>query len=251
MPKADAPRKRYNRTICVPFSKSVYMEIVRGAPSFRAHLDEKIALVPEIFPFHIVGGYLMKDIYFSKKLAIPIRRIEIAGVGYTVRPSFVMPYLTGEVKDVENALFFRKFDVPFWAIARVFGRDSMYWYRMENQIGKNSIVGTTVKDASLLPEHVVADEKHTWILGEKCYIATTVASECILGASIAPDAGAEALTSAYGVFKKETQCIKPDYAPQTANIDGWSGTKKAWTAIFLSVLILLWAMIIVWAIRRS
>ena len=238
MPNAEAPTKRYNRTICVPFSKPVYIEIVRDALSFRAYLDEKIALVPEIFPFHIVDGYLMKDIYFSKKLAIPIRRIEIAAVGYTVRPSFVMPYLTGEVKDVENALFFRKFDVPFWAIAHVFGRDSMYWYRMENQLGKNSIVGTTIKDASLLPEHVAADEKHTWVLGEKRYIATTVASECILGASIAPDAGAEALTTAYGVFKKETQGIKPDYAPRTANIDGWAGTQKAWTTIFPSVFIL-------------
>ncbi len=38
----------------------------------------------------------MKDCYVSKKLNIKIRRIQIAGRSYTVRPSFVMPYMTGQ-----------------------------------------------------------------------------------------------------------------------------------------------------------
>ncbi len=36
----------------------------------------------------------MKDIKTSKKLLIPIRRIEIAGISFNIRPSFVMPYMT-------------------------------------------------------------------------------------------------------------------------------------------------------------
>ena len=52
--------------------------------------------------------------------------------------------MTGLTDDIENALFMRKFDVPFWALSHVFGKDPMYWYRIEQSLGRNSIVGTTV-----------------------------------------------------------------------------------------------------------
>ena len=32
-----------------------------------------------------------------------------------------------------------------WALARVFGRDPMYWYRLECALGRFSVVGTTVR----------------------------------------------------------------------------------------------------------
>jgi len=57
----------------------------------------------------------MKDIRYSKKLHIQIRRILVAGVSYTIRPSFAMPYMTGLIQDVEKALFLREFNVPYWA----------------------------------------------------------------------------------------------------------------------------------------
>jgi hypothetical protein len=40
-----------------------------------------------------------------------------------------MPYMTGRTQEVDNALFLMRFYVPCWAIAHVFGRDPMYWYR--------------------------------------------------------------------------------------------------------------------------
>ena len=43
----------------------------------------------------------------------------------------------------------RREGVPFWALARVFGKDPMYWYRLEVGLGCHSIVGTTVRRASL------------------------------------------------------------------------------------------------------
>ena len=46
---------------------------------FRKCVAERIELFPELFPPEIAKGYLMKDIYYSKKLSIPIRRIEIVG----------------------------------------------------------------------------------------------------------------------------------------------------------------------------
>ena len=42
------------------------------------------------------------------------------------------------------------------------------------------------------------------------------------------DAGAEALTQAYGVFRAEAQALAPDYSPETVNTDGWEATQTAW-----------------------
>jgi hypothetical protein len=50
-----------------------------------------------------------------------------------------------------------------------------------------------VKDPSKLPSHLVADEKHTWLEGEKVYVATTAAGGSILGAELAESASTEAL----------------------------------------------------------
>ena len=122
---------RKNRQICIPFSQPDYMKTVFVPLGFRAHIDEQIARSPELFPAEIANGYTMKDFYYSKKLSIPIRRIEVANIAYTVRPSFVMPYMVGLVEDIEKPLFLRKFSVPFWGLAYVFRRDSMYWYRIQ------------------------------------------------------------------------------------------------------------------------
>jgi len=239
MGKADTgSATRNNRSICVPISQEIYSANIADAGNFREYLDECILSFPELFPPEISKGYRMKDIYYSQKLSIPIRRIDIGGIPYTIRPSFVMPYMTGVTGDIEKALFMRKFGVPFWALSHVFGKDPMYWYRIEQTLGRNSIVGTTVRNPLDIPENLVADEKHTWILGNKAYIATTVGNGCILGASIAKDAGEEALMEGYGVFKNEATRLNPEYAPKTANTDGWKATRKAWTTLFPSIAII-------------
>src|SRR5207247_88876 len=94
-------------------------------------------------------------------------------VAFTVRPSFVMPYMTALTEEVEKALYLRSFGVPFHALATVFGRDAMYWYRLEVSLGRNSLVGTTVRQAKL-PQHLCADEHHQTLDGNKVYVATTV-----------------------------------------------------------------------------
>jgi hypothetical protein len=229
---------RKNRTICLPFSQEEYIANIYELVNFRKCIDDRLKLFPELFPMEITNGYQMKDIRTSKKLSLPIRRIEIAGTSFTIRPSFVMPYMTGFIQDVEKALFLRKFNVPFWALSYVFGRNQMYWYRMEQSLGRNSLVGTTVRNPDDIPEHLGADEKHTRILGNKVYVATTVGSQCILGASISKDAGEKALKDAYQVFKNETQTLKPDYAPITVNMDGWKATRNAWSSLFTTAVII-------------
>jgi len=81
----------------------------------------------------------MKEIRLSKKLNLKIRRIIIAGISYSIRPSFAMPYMTGLVKDVENPLFLRKFAVPFWALSHCYGKDAMYWYRLKTSLVRSTL----------------------------------------------------------------------------------------------------------------
>ena len=239
MGKADTkPAHRDNRTICLPFSQQVYNANINIALDFRKCIDERIELFPELFPPEITKGYRMKDIYYSKKQSVAIRRIEIAGIPYSIRPSFLMPYMTGITDEVEKAIFMRKFNVPFWALSYVFGKDPMYWYRIEQSLGRNSLVGTTIRNPADIPQHLGADEKHTWILGDKVYLATTVGNECILGTSVSKDAGEQSLQDAYQVFKDEAQCLKPAYTPTTVNMDGWKATRNAWKALFTSVVII-------------
>ena len=175
----------------------------------------------------------------STKQGLLIRRILLKdGTAYSIRPSFLMPYMTGRTKDVEGPLSLRKFGVPFWALARVFGRDPMSWYRLECGLGRSNLVGTTVRQAEL-PAHLLADEHHQVLDGQRLYIATTVGGGCILGAEPADAAGADDLEATYGAFKDEARDIAPQYAPQPVSTDGWKGTQAAWKALFPKVIILL------------
>jgi len=133
----------------------------------------------------------------------------------------------------------RRWAVPYWALAYVFGRDEQYWYRLENRLGHNSLVGTTVKAPHKLPEDLLADEKHTRFNGHKAYIATTVADDCVLGASVSLSADAEHLTQAYQHFKTEAHNLVHNYAPTTVNTDGWTATQLAWQALFPAVTLIL------------
>ncbi len=105
-----------------------------------------------------------------------------------------MPYMSARPEDIEKALYLLQFGVPFGALSYVFGRDEMFWYRLFLQFGRPSLVGTTVKAAEKLPTHLVADEKLSWVAGQKVYLPTTVAKGVFLGATVISAADAEQLT---------------------------------------------------------
>jgi len=129
------------RTICLPIGEPEYRQIADNSEEFRRLVDHCYQQMPELFPEGFEKGYELKDRRESRKTGLTIRRIELRdGTAYSVRPSFLMPYLSGRTDDVEAPLFLRKFGVPYWALAHVFGRDAMYWYRMETGLGRNSIV---------------------------------------------------------------------------------------------------------------
>jgi hypothetical protein len=85
----------------------------------------------------------------------------------------------------------------------------------------------------------VADEKHSWWLGKRVYLATTAAAGCMLGVELSQGADAQSLTNAYGVFAQEALAHNPNYHPQTVNLDGWEATAQAWQTLFPGINIIL------------
>jgi hypothetical protein len=235
---SDPVLGRGHATICLPVEEEEYGATVENPKDFRQWLDGCFAEMPELFPEGFAEGYRMKDDRTSRKQGVRLRRIVLGdGRSYSIRPSFLMPSMTARTEDVEGPLFFRKFGVPFWALARVFGGDPMSWYRMEMGLGRSSIVGTTARRAEL-PEDLLADEHHQTRDGEKTYIATTVGGGCVLGAALSDGVGTDDLNEAYGVFQEEAADVEPRYAPNTVNTDGWPATQAAWKLLFPLVAIL-------------
>jgi hypothetical protein len=236
--RTEEPTPRKNRTIVLPSDQEKYMSIIEDAKKTRKEVDSFIETFPELFPCGIEKGYVMKEIRRSKKSGMSIRRIEVEGISHTIRPSFIMPYHVASAVDVSKPLFLRKFNVPFRALAHVFGKDAMFWYRIEQSLGRNSIVGTTVRNPDLLPEHLAADEKHSGLKGNKVCVATTVGEQCILGASISEDAGEKGLKAAYGKFREEAPDLNPEYCPKSVNNDGWKATVNSWESLFPGIIII-------------
>lgn len=238
---AHRPTRGY-RTIRLPIAEADYAQFMTDEEFAKAQLDRLYRQHPELFPDELGQGYALYGFTDkSRKQQLRCRRIRLSVTGtvLSVAPAFVMPYMSATVAEVEKALLLLRFHVPCWAIAYVFGRDAMYWYRLQQGLGRFSVVGTTVKTPERLPSDLVADEKHSRLGGEKIYIATTAGGECMLGAAVVNSASEAALRQAYGVFADEAQALDPDYAPETVNTDGWPATQGAWKALFPTITVIL------------
>jgi len=233
MAASAGQRPRGCSTVCLPFDQEAYCKAVADPAAFRLALDRLFGEMPELFPEAFAKGYVLKDSRFSKKLGIRVRRItcKATGEAFSVRPSFALPYMAALADDVSDPLFLRSFGVPFWALAKVFGKDHDYWCRLEVALGRASVAGTTLRQAEP-PEHLLADEHHQTRDGTKNYIATTVGAGCCLGAALAQTAAEEDLAPAYAVFKEEARDVQPGYAPASVNTDGWASTRLAWMLLF-------------------
>ncbi len=242
MPTVAQASLRGYRTLRLPIAEADYDRFMIDTDYARVVLDELFVQHPELFPPTWSHGYALCGFTArSKKQSLRCRRVRLVADNavLTVAPAFVMPYMSSRTEMAEKALFLMRFHVPPWAIAYVFGRNAMYWYRLQQGLGRFSLVGTTVKTPDVLPQDLVADEKHTRLGGEKAYLATTAGGGCLLGASVARAASEPALTLAYGVFADEAKSLAPDYAPQTVNTDGWSATQAAWKTLFPTVTVIL------------
>jgi hypothetical protein len=108
-------------------SEAHYATCLRDTETFRRSIEQVLADAAELFPLERREGFCFYGAYRSRKQPIGLRRIRLAATGevFQIRPSFLMPYLIGKTEEVEKALYLRQFDVPFEALAHVFGRDPM------------------------------------------------------------------------------------------------------------------------------
>jgi hypothetical protein len=199
MTTVSHPPRKGHRTIRLPLAELEYDWFIQDRTYAKSRLEELYEDHPELFPETFGWGYAFfgfTEPSIKQDLRCRRLRLDPGGEVFTVAPAFVMPYMSGRTDEVEQALFLMRFHVPCWAIAEVFGRDPMYGYRLEQGLGRFSLVGTTVKRADRLPPDLVADEKQRWLNGQRVSIATTAGQECILGASVAKSAGQADLTAA-------------------------------------------------------
>jgi hypothetical protein len=209
--------------------------------TYRTYLTTVWQHHPEVFPQALAQGYTFHDCYRSRKQDVKLRRIKLKATGavFTLRPSFLLPYGVGRTAEVEKALFLRQWGVPFEALAYVFGRNAMFWYRAWLSLGRPNLVGTTVKSAAQMPLDLVADEKITWLAGEAVVVPTTVGGGCVLGISVATPATSLRLQEAYGEFKTEATTVFPGYQPRSVCTDGFQATRDAWRHLFPALTVVL------------
>ena len=232
---------RGSQQICIPMTPDFYDRIWNDAGEVRRYLEPLIQTMPELFPDGIQDGYQLSGrLPESKKMpGIRLRQLRLPNRVYTLRPSFVMSYMTGTVEELEHPLLLLSFGIPCWVVTKLFGHNDMFWQRHLERLGRNSLVGTTVRVAERLPEHLAADEHHADWCGEKGYVAVTAGGGCLLGVALTDVADEPHLTQAYGQFAAEAREVLPDYTPQTVNTDGWFATQNTFVALFPTIAVVL------------
>ena len=227
--------------ICIPMTRDSYDDVWNDAAKVRRYLEPLIQALPELFPDGIQDGYqLSGHLPESKKMSgIRLRQVRVQNRAYTLRPSFVMSYMTGTVEGLEHPLLLLSFGVPCWVVTKIFGHNDMFWQRHLERLGRYSLVGTTVRVAERLPTHLAADEHHADWCGEKGYAAVTAGGGCLLGVALTDVADEPHLTEAYGQFAAEARDVKPDYTPQSVNTDGWFATQNTFLALFPTIAVVL------------
>jgi hypothetical protein len=240
-PLASQP-PRGAKQIVIPMTRTQYDELWHETQRLRAFLAEWVEAAPELFPAGFDQGYRLHGFgrESCKLPGLKLRKIVLTdGSSYWIRPSFIVGYMAGTVDELAYPLLLAAHGVPPWLLKIGFGHSEMYWYRLVERLGRNSLVGTTVRDPARLPTHLAADEHHVDWAGQKGYVATTVGAGCLLGVALTSSADDDHLREAYGVFAAETHDVEPEYAPETVNADGWAATRNAFQSLFPTIAVVL------------
>lgn len=230
------------KQIVIPMSRQQYDQLWTDPDRLREYVDELARHDSELFPPEFDQGYIWHGYgRQSRKLGgVRLRKVVLKnGTAYWLRPSFVLAYMAGVADELAYPLLLAAHGVPAWLLTMGFGHSDSYWYRLIEHLGRNSLVGTTVREAERLPKHLAADEHHVDWAGQKGYVATTAADGCILGVALTKAADDVHLQEAYGVFAAEARNVDPRYAPETVNTDGWLATQNAFQALFATITIVL------------
>jgi len=238
--KAYKSSKKGLKTIRLPIAKEHYDEVIESPEEFRCVIDDYWTKHEELFPKDFIQGYTLHSKEYSKKLDFSYRRIKLkTGSTFSIAPSFVMPYMVGYTSDISMPLLFKKYGAPSWLLTRAFGHNDMYWERIECSLGRNSIVGTTVKNIENLPQDYACDEKFSRWARQRIYVAMTAAKECVFGMSVTLEETSKAFEKTYGIFVKEAKNLKKSFQVRSVNLDGFHSTRKAWRNLFKNAVIIL------------
>jgi len=104
---SSATTAKGSKQICIPMEPQQYEAIWHNPTAVRQLLDRLIAESAELFPASIVQGYqLSGHLPESKKMpGMRLRQIRLKQGGvYSLRPSFVMSYMSGTVEQLESGL---------------------------------------------------------------------------------------------------------------------------------------------------
>ncbi len=220
-----------------------YDEIWQDAERLRAFVDEWAQLAPELFPKDFDQGYCLHGFgRESRKLpGLKLRKIVLAdGTPHWLRLSFVTSYMTGTVDQLAYPLLLAAHGVPPWLLTIGFGHSDMYWYRVIERLGRNSLVGTTVRDAAQLPEHLVADEHHADWAGQKGYIPLITVVLCFLhGFLKIRDRCRKACELHRRVWDVYRAATAEEFRRLMNELQQWCGT-QTWTASVHEMLTKLW-----------
>jgi hypothetical protein len=170
---------------------------------------------PALFPEAMDQGFTLHDYDVSVKQDLVVRRITVTttGVVFTLRPSLVMPSMIACTDAVEKALSLRQWGVPFDALASVFGREAMCWYRAWLACGRPALLGTTVTDLAQRPTTQVADAKVPGVAGQEVDVPTTVGAGCFLGVSVVAAADTTTLEAGSGACARAAQGPRARLSP--------------------------------------
>lgn len=149
---------RGSRQICIPMTREQYDVLWKDASRVREYLEPLIRDYPEMFPASVATSYQFHGhLPESRKLpGVRLRQIRTRDGVFSLRPSFAFSYMTGTVHELEKPLLLLALHVPIWAITHVFGKNDMYWQRLLERMGRNSLVGTTVRVPEQMPKHIAA-----------------------------------------------------------------------------------------------
>lgn len=230
------------RQIVIPMTRQTYDSIWDDPVQVRRTVEQLIQQCPELFPHGIQEEFQLSGFHpESKKMpGIRLRQLKLNdGRRFTLRPSFLFGYMTGTVDELEYPLLLLSIGTPCWIVTQIFGHNDMFWQRLLERLGRNSVVGTTIRNPNRLPQDLVADEHHLDWCGQKGYVAFTAGDGCILGVALTESADEQHLTEVYGTFQAECQGVRADYAPRTVNTDGWFATQNAFRTLFPTIAVIL------------
>jgi hypothetical protein len=224
---------RGDTIIRIPVDSKTYEVLSEDPVKFRAKIAELVVSHPEIFPSNIGEGYEFHDKRKSKKQSFTHRRIRLRdGSIYSLYSHSWLPYMSGDTQSSWYALLLICYGVPLWIIVLGFQKNEMYWYRQFKHFGHFNVVGTTVKDATKIPQHVAVDEKFTWLRGKQVYVAMVAGVNCLLSICLSDKSDEVSLRDAYGSFKEEALMLNPNYQLVSFVSDAWLSTINAMKSLF-------------------